>query len=74
MQMQRPLHHIVIHLRHQGLDRSNVHACTTVVLIFIDLPCRAQHEKFELLDLDPRVGNLLLHHLFLRQHLALSFP
>ena len=34
-----------------------------VVVVLVDLPRRAQHEQAELLDLDPRVGDHLLHEL-----------
>jgi hypothetical protein len=42
-----------------------------VVLVLVDQPRGAQHQQAELLELDPGVGDLLLHHLLARQQLAL---
>ena len=45
-----------------------------VVLVPVDQPRRAQHEKAELLELDPTVGDLLLHDLQRRQRPVTRLP
>ena len=63
MQVHRPLHDVVVHLRHRRLDRRDVLADALVVVVLVDQPGGAQHEQTELFDLDPRVGDPLLGHL-----------
>ncbi len=74
MQVHRPLRDVVVDLRHRHLHRGDVPAHLLVVLVAVDQPRGAQHQQPELLDLDPAVGDLLLHHLQRRElaaaHLA----
>ena len=72
--LQRPGGDVVQHLRHRHLHRRDVVAHLLVVVVLVDLPRGAQHEQAELLDLDPGVGDHLLHQLLAGQQLALGGP
>ena len=54
--------HVVEHLHHR-LHRGDVGPHTLVVVVLVDLPRRLHREQPERLDLHPRVGDHLLHHL-----------
>ncbi len=69
---QRPIDNIVVHLRHQGFDGGDVFEHFAVVFVLVDAPRRAEHKQTELLHLNPRVRDLLLHHLFIRQRFSLG--
>ena len=56
---------VVQHLGHGGFHRRDVLADHSVVLVLVDQPGRAHDQQPELFELDPRVRDALLHHLFL---------
>ena len=62
------------HPGHRRLDRRDVPAHPLVVVVAVDLPGRPQHQQPELLQLDPGLGDHLLHELLLREQLALRAP
>ncbi|GGN80869.1 hypothetical protein GCM10011610_30650 [Nocardia rhizosphaerihabitans] len=63
VQVQRALGHIVEHPRHRHLDGRDVLAHLQVVLLLVDAPGGVQHQEPELLQIDPAVGDPLLHRL-----------
>ena len=63
MQMQGAAGNVVIDLGHRRFYRSNVFADLAIILVLVDQPRRAQHQKAELLQLNPRIGHLFLYHL-----------
>ena len=67
VEVHRPQDDVVVHLRHRHLDRGDVLPNLAVVVEFVDLPRGPEHQELELLDLDPAVGDLLLHHALRRQ-------
>src|SRR6478735_5691550 len=61
VEVHRPQHDVVVHLRHRHLDRGDVVTHPAIVVVLVDLPGGAHHEQLELLDLDPAVGDLFLY-------------
>jgi len=59
---------------HDGLDRGDVLADRSIVLVLVDQPRRAQYEQPKLFDLDPAVGDALLGDLHRRERTVTRLP
>src|SRR5215204_3440690 len=71
--VHRAVHDVVHHLRRRHLDAGDLGA-GLVPADLVDRPRRLQHLEPELEQLDPRLGDRVLDHLLLRQHLTLGLP
>src|ERR1700722_160448 len=71
MDLQRADRDVVEDLWHLGFDRGDVLAHFQIVLVLVDTPRGPQHQQAELFEVDPRIGDLLLHHLLVGEARAL---